>query len=56
MSLYHQAIGDGPDVVMLHGWGLHSGVWAETATALAPEFRVTRLDLPGHDVDQRRRG
>jgi len=48
MSLYHQAIGDGPDVVMLHGWGLHSGVWAETATALAPEFRVTRLDLPGH--------
>jgi len=48
MSLHSQTIGAGPDVVMLHGWGLHSGVWAETASALAPEFRVTLVDLPGH--------
>jgi len=48
MSVHRQVMGAGPDVVMLHGWGLHSGVWADTANALASEFRVTLVDLPGH--------
>jgi pimeloyl-[acyl-carrier protein] methyl ester esterase len=35
-------------VVLLHGWGLHGGVWAQLIPALAAHFRVTVLDLPGH--------
>ncbi len=48
MKLFTQTQGSGPDVVLLHGWGLHGGIWDEVATALAPHHRVTRIDLPGH--------
>ncbi len=50
MKLFSQTAGQqqGPDLVLLHGWGLHSGVWDETAAQLAQRFRVTLIDLPGH--------
>ncbi len=35
-------------VVLLHGWGLHGGIWAQTVPALAEHFSVTVPDLPGH--------
>lgn len=38
----------GSDVVMIHGWGMHSGVWRSFAKALAYRHRVTLIDLPGH--------
>jgi pimeloyl-[acyl-carrier protein] methyl ester esterase len=34
-------------LVFLHGWGLHGGIWAETAAALAPRAVLTP-DLPGY--------
>ncbi|WP_028988688.1 pimeloyl-ACP methyl ester esterase BioH [Thermithiobacillus tepidarius DSM 3134] len=40
--------GRGPDLVMLHGWGMQSAIFAPLAESLAPDFRVTALDLPGH--------
>ena len=40
--------GEGPDLVLLHGWGMHSGVWTELIPALARRFRVHTIDLPGH--------
>jgi pimeloyl-[acyl-carrier protein] methyl ester esterase len=48
MSLYSETLGNGPDIVLLHGWGLHGGIWEETAAHLANNFRVTCIDLPGH--------
>lgn len=48
MSLYRSISGAGPDVALLHGWGLHGGVFASLATALASTHRVHVLDLPGH--------
>jgi pimeloyl-[acyl-carrier protein] methyl ester esterase len=48
MTLYMQASGDGPDLVLLHGWGLHGGVWDTLVPLLEPAFRVSRVDLPGH--------
>lgn len=48
MSLYSETLGNGPDIVLLHGWGLHGGIWEETAAHLAKNFRVTCIDLPGH--------
>ncbi len=48
MSLYTQTTGNGPDLVLLHGWGLHSGIWSSLLPLLEPDFRVTCIDLPGH--------
>jgi pimeloyl-[acyl-carrier protein] methyl ester esterase len=47
MSLYINALGSGPTVVLLHGWGMHGGVWAELARELADGSRVVTPDLPG---------
>lgn len=44
----NNSIGSGPDLVMLHGWGAHSGVWGRFADCLASEFRLHLVDLPGH--------
>ncbi|RCX33221.1 pimeloyl-ACP methyl ester esterase BioH [Thioalbus denitrificans] len=44
---WSQTIGTGPDLVLLHGWGLHSGIWAPLLPALSRRFRVTCIDLPG---------
>lgn len=35
------------DLVLLHGWGLHSIVWDPIMPALLERFRVTVVDLPG---------
>lgn len=46
-----QTLGAGPDVVMLHGWAMNSGVWGEFATDLSRRYRLTLVDLPGHGVN-----
>ena len=40
--------GAGPDLVLLHGWGLRLEVWDGLVAALRGRFRVIRVDLPGH--------
>ena len=40
--------GSGPPLVMVPGWGMHSGVWGEFAQALARHFTLVRVELPGH--------
>jgi pimeloyl-[acyl-carrier protein] methyl ester esterase len=46
--LHVESAGHGPDLVLLHGWGFHSGAWHDVASALAARYRVHRVDLPGH--------
>lgn len=46
--LHVDVFGDGPDLVLLHGWGMHSGVMTPWARELASSFRVSAVDLPGH--------
>ena len=48
MALYKETSGTGPDIVLLHGWGLHGGVFDPVIGRLAKRHRVTRIDLPGH--------
>lgn len=48
MKLHVTTLGSGPDLVLLHGWALHGGVWDATADRLARQFRLTVVDLPGH--------
>ena len=38
---------DAGDIVLLHGWGLHSIVFDDIVPALLERFRVTVVDLPG---------
>lgn len=50
MSLHVDRAGSGPDLVLLHGWGLHSGAWDDVVPQLAGRFRVHAVDLPGHGL------
>jgi pimeloyl-[acyl-carrier protein] methyl ester esterase len=43
-----QQLGSGPDLVLLHGWALHGGMWGPMVEALAERHRLHILDLPGH--------
>lgn len=47
MTVHYQVHGQGPDIVLLHGWAMHSGVWGPFAERLAEGHRVTLIDLPG---------
>jgi pimeloyl-[acyl-carrier protein] methyl ester esterase len=53
LTLYHDTyahtgIRETPaDLVLLHGWGLHSLVWDAVMPALLEHFQVTVIDLPG---------
>jgi pimeloyl-ACP methyl ester carboxylesterase len=40
--------GDGPPLVMLHGFTGHAHTWDHTARALADQYRVLALDQRGH--------
>jgi len=48
LKLHTETIGHGPDIFLVHGWCLHSGVWDSILPELAHSYRVTRVDLPGH--------
>ncbi|RMH45832.1 MAG: pimeloyl-[acyl-carrier protein] methyl ester esterase [Gammaproteobacteria bacterium] len=47
MKPFVETIGQGPDVVMLHGWGLHGGIFAQVVPWLSQKYRVHIVDLPG---------
>lgn len=47
MSLHIEMLGQGPDLVMIHGWGMHGGVWGPVLEPLAASFRLHLVDLPG---------
>src|SRR5580698_3178204 len=47
-DLYIETHGTGPDLVLLHGWGLNLRVWDGLTRELESTFRVIAVDLPGH--------
>lgn len=46
-SIYVEKSGQGPALVLLHGWGLHGGIWQTLLPKLQDSFSVYNLDLPG---------
>ncbi|HET7650746.1 MAG TPA: pimeloyl-ACP methyl ester esterase BioH [Gammaproteobacteria bacterium] len=48
MTLWAETNGSGPDLVLVHGWGVNSGVWDSVLPLLTRRYRVTCVDLPGH--------
>ncbi len=48
MRLHAETRGQGPELVLLHGWGMNNGVWEPLLPELAKQARVTCIELPGH--------
>ena len=48
MSVHVEVSGAGADLVLVHGWGLHGGLFDALVPALAVKRRVHVVDLPGH--------
>lgn len=48
MSLHIEVIGNGPPLVLLHGWAMHGGVFAALAETLCEQRTLYLVDLPGH--------
>ena len=48
MQLYCETFGRGREIVLLHGWGLHGGIWGVFAQRLSEHWRTVVPDLPGH--------
>lgn len=48
MSLAVEVRGQGPALVVLHGWAMHAGILAPLADRLADAFELHLVDLPGH--------
>ena len=49
LSVYREAYGrGGPRLLLVHGWGLHGGVWLPLIDELSQRYQVTVVDLPGH--------
>jgi pimeloyl-[acyl-carrier protein] methyl ester esterase len=46
-EIYIETLGQGPELVLLHGWGFHSGVFKPLAKRLSLHYRLTLVDLPG---------
>ncbi|HEY7986837.1 MAG TPA: pimeloyl-ACP methyl ester esterase BioH [Methylophilaceae bacterium] len=47
MSIHVETVGSGRDLVLLHGWGMHGGVWDPVKSLLARNFRLHLIDMPG---------
>jgi pimeloyl-ACP methyl ester carboxylesterase len=48
--LFYNDEGEGPTVVLLHGYLETSEIWNGFANRLAEDFRVITIDLPGHGL------
>ncbi len=49
-ALHVETLGQGQDLVLLHGWAMHSGIWGSVRDMLAQRFRLHLIDLPGHGL------
>jgi pimeloyl-[acyl-carrier protein] methyl ester esterase len=53
LQLHVSSQGSGPDMVLVHGWGMHSGIWQTVVKQLQEHHRVHCVDLPGHGASTR---
>lgn len=45
------SVGSGPDLVLVHGWAMHAGIFSPLTRLLTAHFRVHLIDLPGHGAN-----
>ena len=44
---YVNVSGSGPALALIHGWGLHGGIWQTVVPKLEQQFTVYNIDMPG---------
>lgn len=47
-DLYIEGTGNGPPLVLLHGWAMHGGIFSLLVERLRERYRLYVVDLPGH--------
>ena len=52
LTLRYETVGEGPDILLLHGWGSSLDAFAWLTGRLAKRYRVTALDFPGFGQSQ----
>jgi len=50
--MHIDVIGQGPALVLIHGWALHGGVFAPLVERLSPHLQLHLVDLPGHGASR----
>jgi len=56
VTLHVATNGNGPHITLLHGWGLHGGIWQDIVDEIGKNWRVTVVDLPGHGASEMPKG
>lgn len=46
--MHIETLGSGTPLVLIHGWAMHSGLFAPLTRRLVEHFHVHLVDLPGH--------
>lgn len=54
--MHIESRGQGPDLILIHGWAMHAGIFAPLTRALESRFRLHLVDLPGHGYSPERSG
>ncbi len=52
-KLAAQQLGEGPDLILIHGLATNRAFWFPSAVALQDHYRVTLFDLRGHGYSER---
>ena len=47
-SIYSEVKGHGRNIVLLHGWGMHGGLWGKFNDLLSRDYQTHAIDLPGY--------
>ena len=51
-GLHIEVAGEGPPLVLLHGWAMHGGVFAPLVEHLRTQRTLYVVDLPGHGLSR----
>ncbi|MCL1636099.1 pimeloyl-ACP methyl ester esterase BioH [Luteimonas sp. SX5] len=52
-ELHIEIAGDGPALVLIHGWAMHGGIFAPLVARLRDRYTLHLVDLPGHGYSHR---
>ncbi len=47
-TVYYEQCGQGPELLLLHGWGCDTTIWAPVVRDLSASRHITVIDFPGH--------
>jgi pimeloyl-[acyl-carrier protein] methyl ester esterase len=53
IKIHQETLGEGKSIVLIHGWGMHTGIWRDFARELSESYCVTCIDLPGHGQSEK---